>query len=110
MMDRALSFGLVVDLWIRTANKPPIATQTAIPGKPHQTPIYVLWYLGHAIGMTWWACVSSTLGRTVSKADASLQGSLTLALYPNTADRALAAGILQQSGNVGYILGVAGSR
>ena len=39
-----------------------------------------------------------------------LRGSLTVALYPKPADRVVAAGILEQSGNLGCILGVAGSR
>jgi hypothetical protein len=39
-----------------------------------------------------------------------LRGSLTVGMYPNPADRAIAAGILEQSGNLGCILGVAGSR
>jgi hypothetical protein len=55
--------------------------------------------------MTWWAYVLSLIG-----ADDRLRGTLTVVMYPNPADRAVAAGILEQSGNLGCILGVAGSR
>jgi hypothetical protein len=41
--------------WILPAIFFPLATQTNFSGEAHQTPIYVLWYLGHAVGMTWWA-------------------------------------------------------
>jgi hypothetical protein len=89
--------------WLLPAIFFPIATQISI--EPRQTPIYVLWYFGHAIGMTWWAYAVSPGG-----ADDRLRGSLTVAMYPNPADRAVAAGILEQSGNLGCILGVTGSR
>jgi len=48
--------------------------------------------------------------RELVMADYRLRGSLTVTMYPNPADRAIAAGILEQSGNLGCILGVAGSR
>jgi hypothetical protein len=51
-----------------------------------------------------------SLLRELIMADCRLRGSLTVALYTNPADRAVAAGILEKSGNLGCILGVAGSR
>jgi hypothetical protein len=51
-----------------------------------------------------------SLLRELIMADDRLRGSLTVTMYPNPADRAVAVGILEQSGNLGCILGVAGSR
>ena len=48
--------------------------------------------------------------RELIMTDDRLRGSHTVALYPKPADRVVAAGILEQSGNLGCILGVAGSR
>jgi hypothetical protein len=43
--------------WLLPAIFFPAATQ--VGSEPRQTPIYVFWYIGHAVGMTWWAYVVS---------------------------------------------------
>ena len=41
--------------WLLPAIFFPLATQVLSFDQPARLPVYVLWYLGHAIGMTWWA-------------------------------------------------------